>query len=117
MIDLLFFLLLGHYIGDFALQSDSLAEKKKKSIGALSLHVLIYTFAIAIFLYVGLWHNQDPVLSSLINLYVLIGLYAVHWIQDFLKSRCVACSKQVYYIDQALHLIVLYLIRIAIYHV
>lgn len=116
MLDLLFFLLLGHYIGDFALQSDNLAENKKRSIRALSLHVLIYVIAVGAMLYLGLWYNHSEYLLQVVNLYALVGLFIVHWTQDFLKSRCIKCGRQVFYTDQALHLAVLYAMRIFIYN-
>ena len=39
-------LMLGHIIGDFYLQTDKLAEKKKKSIPFMLLRCLLYTIVI-----------------------------------------------------------------------
>ena len=41
MVDLLFYLLLGHFFGDFALQTDRVAAEKQGSIKVLTYHVHI----------------------------------------------------------------------------
>lgn len=112
MPDLLFFLLLGHFVGDYALQSDQMAQTKGKSVAALSLHVFIYTITLGLFWWLGLELNHGREFLTLLTLIVLAGLYLIHWTQDFLKSRWLNSSRQSYYADQALHIVVLYIIRI-----
>lgn len=112
MPDTLFLLLLGHFVGDYALQSDRMAQTKGQSTVTLSLHVMIYTITVAFFWWLGKTLNESGEFFTWITLIVLVALYAIHWLQDLLKSRWLNGSKQGYYVDQALHLVVLYLIRI-----
>jgi len=106
----MWFLLLAHLTGDYALQSDRMAEQKRRSLGVLSLHVLIYTLTIAIVLWV---------FSRLTGAYtfwtwrvagLLAPLYLAHWAQDYTKGRHFS-SRQAYYSDQVLHVIQLFIIR------
>jgi hypothetical protein len=113
--DILFFLLLGHFIGDYAFQSDKMAEKKKSSIGILTLHILLYTLAIWItFFFYSIIYQRGLFLESSTLLFLIV-LFIQHWVQDFIKGRGSVCSKQVYYLDQAIHLVILYLYRIFFY--
>jgi hypothetical protein len=45
---------------------------------------------------------------------LLLPLFALHWLQDFVKCRNFNHSKQAYYVDQVLHLTQLYAIRLLI---
>lgn len=113
--DVLFFLILGHFCGDYALQTDRIAENKKSSKLALSYHVLIYTLCIWAFLALySLLYHQDLYFHSA-TLIFLVFLLFEHWTQDFLKSRVKSCSKQAYYIDQIVHIALLYFYRIFIF--
>ena len=114
MPDLLFFLLLGHFIGDYALQTDRMVKSKGTSALALSWHVLIYTLTIAVFWWLGRMLNGERGFFGLTEWLILAGLYVEHWLQDYYKSVHSNGSQQAYYIDQALHLGVLYLIRIVV---
>lgn len=115
MPDLLFFLFLGHYVGDFALQSNYMAQNKGSSKALLSWHVLIYTSTLALFLAYGLMLQESNSFLSLTTFLVLAAVYTIHWIQDSIKSRKFNGSKQAYYMDQAIHVITLLIIRIYIY--
>lgn len=115
MPDLLFFLLIGHYIGDFALQSDKMAQNKGRSKVFLSFHVLIYTATLASFLVYGLNLHENTSFMSLTTLLVVAAVYVIHWIQDFIKSQKFNGTKQAYYVDQAIHVITLLIIRIYVY--
>jgi hypothetical protein len=117
MIDLLFFLLLGHFCGDFALQSDGMASRKNGSRSALTVHVLVYTLTLGVFLIIGLALNGYPSIFSLRTAGVLLVVLAVHWLQDLIKSEKFNLSKQAFYIDQAIHLITLFAIRILFFDV
>ncbi|MFH2055327.1 MAG: DUF3307 domain-containing protein [bacterium] len=112
MPDVLFFLLFGHFLGDYALQSDYMAQNKGQSIAVLSFHVLVYTVTLAALWWIGESLNRGGDFFRLTTLAVLAGLYLAHWLQDYLKSRHFNHSKQSYYIDQAVHVGVLFLIRV-----
>ena len=117
MLDLLFFLILGHYLGDFALQSDTIAREKGGSRKILSLHVAFYTVVIAALLFIGLYFNHQ--LDEFFTYYtpiVLIAIYIEHWLQDYVKSTRFNGSKQGFYFDQGLHVAVMYLVRLFIYN-
>lgn len=113
--DVLFFLLFSHFCGDYALQSDKTAERKKSSYGALTIHVLIYTFCIWIFLALySLLYMPGLYLKTATVLFLLF-LLVEHWGQDYIKHRVPDCSKQAHYIDQVIHIALLYIYRIFIF--
>lgn len=64
---------LGHLVGDYLLQPKSMALRKSESgyMGLLicTLHVLIYTFVIALF-------------AQNISLFFLIAIFLPHWLID-----------------------------------
>ncbi len=92
-------LLLGHVIGDFYLQSNDIAEKKKESICYLLLHVALYMLGMGIPL--GAAALQSPNLG-----WLWMWLYAglTHFIIDFLKRKT---KYKPFIIDQLAHLIIL----------
>lgn len=108
--DLMWFLVLAHVAGDFALQSDQMARRKATSQAVLTTHVVIYTLTIALALAVYSSVNGNSDLWSGRAALVLGALFVLHWIQDFLKSRYFQ-SRQAYYQDQTLHLIQLFFLR------
>ncbi|MEW5994806.1 MAG: DUF3307 domain-containing protein [Candidatus Zixiibacteriota bacterium] len=112
MVDTLFFLLLGHFLGDFAFQSDQVAEGKRTSRLVLTRHVFIYTLTIAAALALGLHLNGSEAFFSVLTIAVLAILFVQHWTQDFLKSHRFNGTRQAFYVDQGLHLLVLFLIRV-----
>ena len=116
MPDLLFYLLLGHYAGDFALQSDSMAREKAKSWRVLTLHVTIYTATVVCCLLGGLLVNgvAESFLSSF-TLIIIAVLFVQHWLQDHIKATYFNGAKQAFYVDQAIHVLLLYAIRLVIY--
>jgi hypothetical protein len=109
--DLIIFLLLGHYIGDFGLQTDRMAADKKNSKSRLTLHVFTYTITICMsfMLYWALEGMDNPVSGALLAMLTVI-LFATHWLQDYIKGR-LGNSKQLYYIDQSLHMVLLVVFR------
>lgn len=115
MVDILFFLFLGHIAGDYAFQTDHMAANKSSSKGILSYHVLVYTLTIWIFIMLYSFLYQPGLFLRVATLLFLVGLYIQHWLQDFFKSRYSNGSKQMYYLDQFLHLAILYIYRIFIY--
>lgn len=113
MPDTLFFLLLGHVFGDFALQTDRMAREKAANKGILSMHVLIYVVTIAAFWWLGKRLNGGMPFVSVTTALVLAALYVQHWLQDSLKATRFNGSKQAFFLDQAAHLTVLYIMRLA----
>ncbi len=117
MIDLLFFLILGHFCGDFALQSDRMAALKRTSLDALTIHVTLYTVTIASFLAIGLFlQNSLDLLFNLATVGVLVFIFVEHWLQDWLKAKRFNESRQAYYLDQAIHALILFAVRIFVYN-
>lgn len=115
MPDLLFFLLLGHFCGDYAFQTDRMARGKGNSVMLLTAHTLIYTFFVAVALTLGLTLNKSGGLYSLITVYTLLLVFVVHWVQDYVKATKYSSSKQAYYLDQVIHVTVLFIIRTCVY--
>lgn len=115
MVDLLFFLVLGHFFGDFALQSDRVAAEKQKSQKVLAYHVAMYTIVIALSLFIGLYLNGSNAFFSAATIVVLLVIFAGHWIQDYLKAFRFNGTKQAFYFDQGIHILVLFIIRILVY--
>lgn len=116
MVDLLFFLLVGHFLGDFALQSDRVAARKQQSRKVLTYHVLLYTIVIMFALFVGLLLNGNQAFFTLTTVVVLVVVFVAHWIQDYLKAFKFNGTKQAFYFDQAVHVLVLFAIRILAYN-
>lgn len=97
-------ILIGHFVGDFLLQPARLAELKRKNIGYLLLHTVIYmvpvTIATAFF---GNWE-------------VIIALPVIavsHFFIDFIKNKlqnkyCSPGAELVLYLaDQLIHILIL----------
>ena len=102
-----YYLLLGHLIGDFVLQTDKIAENKGRRWKWNLLHVLVVTFCILIFSY--------SFGSPLILVVLLNGI--VHFVLDFHKKDIMGIlhlSKlQGFLFDQLLHTLLLFLISLA----
>jgi hypothetical protein len=62
--------ILAHFIGDYLLQNDWMAQNKKKSNLACTIHVALYIL---------------PFLFTEANLIQLVLIFAQHWIQDRTK--------------------------------
>ena len=109
--DLIIFFLLGHYVGDFGLQTDRMASMKKKSVAYLTLHVLTYTIVIILSfaLYWLLEGFQNPPSRTLLVILAVL-MFMTHWAQDYVKSR-LGSSRQLYYLDQSLHMFMLVVFR------
>jgi protein-S-isoprenylcysteine O-methyltransferase Ste14 len=112
---LIMYLLLGHLLGDFALQSDHMAQKKNNSKKTLSIHVAVYTLIIASVLLLHSLVTRAGYFFSWTVLLLLILLFLAHWGQDYLKGHVFAKTKQIYYLDQILHLSLLYVLRLLVY--
>jgi hypothetical protein len=51
----------------------------------------------------------------LTTLQVLVAIGVIHWVQDLIKARKYNGSKQAFYVDQAIHVSILVIIRIYVY--
>lgn len=100
-IEILLLLIWLHFVADFVLQSDKMAQSKSKSVKWLSIHILVYSLPFMII---------SP-------LYALVN-GALHWITDFVSSRITSRlweKKEVHWffvvigLDQALHMTALVL--------
>jgi len=108
------YLLLGHLVGDFALQSDGMAQKKTNSKRTLTRHVVIYVLVIALVLLLHSLATKAGYFFSWTVLGLLILLFAVHWVQDYFKGHVLPKTKQIYYLDQILHVALLYVLRLLV---
>ncbi len=113
--DLIMYLVLGHFVGDFALQSDRMAQKKNNSKRTLSFHALIYALVIAGVLFFHSLATQMGYFFSWTVCCLLLLLFLLHWFQDYLKGHVLPNTKQVRYLDQILHIALLYILRLAVY--
>ncbi|MEW5873891.1 MAG: DUF3307 domain-containing protein [Candidatus Zixiibacteriota bacterium] len=109
--DMMWFLMLSHLVGDYALQTDGMALRKGGSRKVLTLHVLLYIVTLALTLAIYAYFTGRFAFLSPRVLAALIAIFALHWIQDDIKARRFSDSRQAYYIDQALHIIQLFLLR------
>jgi hypothetical protein len=112
--DLIMYLLLGHLVGDFALQSDRMAQNKNHSKKTLTFHVSIYVLITAGILWLHSTATGEGYFFSWTVLALLLMLFALHWVQDYLKCRVLPKTKQMYYIDQILHVSFLYVLRLLV---
>jgi hypothetical protein len=109
------YLILGHFVGDFALQSDRMAQGKTNSKKTLTFHVFLYVLVIAaVLLFYSLATKKYYFYSWTVGGFLVL-LFIVHWIQDYLKCHVLPKTKQVYYLDQILHISLLYVLRLIIY--
>ncbi|MEE9554702.1 MAG: DUF3307 domain-containing protein [candidate division Zixibacteria bacterium] len=110
--DPLFLFLLGHFIGDYAFQTDKMVANKRTLSRILILHCAIYTITLAFF--AGI---HDLLYDSGVFIRVLpwlIPIFLLHISQDLIKSKYFVGSRQFYYLDQALHLAAVYALRIIV---
>lgn len=109
----MWFLALAHLIGDYALQSDRMAETKPRSVAVLTVHVLIYVCVIGVTLWMYGIATGGYAFWKLAVGGLLAPLFALHWIQDYLKGRYFT-SRQSYYLDQVLHVSQLFILRLLV---
>ena len=99
-----YYLLLGHLIGDFVLQTDRIAENKSKRWKWNLLHVLVITFCVLAF---------ACNFGNLLMLLVLLN-GVLHFILDYYKKEITAFFHLSvlggFLLDQLLHLFILLLI-------
>lgn len=102
MIQTLFFLIFLHYLGDFPLQGQFLAENKGKNDYLLFAHAFIWAGTISAgLLYFGLFATWKV-------LFLLIG----HFVIDRGKARLQVSGQLELLIDQTLHFVQIVIILI-----
>lgn len=102
-------LLIGHIIGDFYVQTDEIAEKKKNNFSSLVMHCMCYSFSLFICAVIPLTRDQVP---GLLIFSVLAGIShgAIDdckiWIE---KNRNLKPGQDIclFFIDQILHAAIL----------
>ena len=78
-------LIVGHFFGDFVLQSSKMATEKSKNLAYLIAHVTVYTFTLTAFItpYLIFVQNIDTKLITLFFLFV----FFTHFITDYFTSK------------------------------
>ena len=99
MINELFWLIFGHFLGDYALQSDWVAKTKKHDNYVLLAHSVIWTGTIAVILYY----------FGMLSAWKVIFLVGGHFIMDYIKCHS---KKDIWKIDQFFHVMQLLIIVI-----
>lgn len=102
-------LIIGHIIGDFYVQTDEIAEKKKNSLSVLVMHSLCYFFVLFICAVIPLTKDQVP---GLLAFSFLVGI--LHGVVDFYKiwiekNRSLNPGQNIglFFVDQILHVAIL----------
>jgi len=88
-------LLLGHVVGDFYLQSNTMAQNKAENYKWLLIHGAVYSLCIAAILFAG-------VTFSWYGLFLVLGTSLAHLLIDLLKKHIPTSKK--FITDQALHI-------------
>lgn len=98
-------IILGHIIGDFYVQTDKIAEKKKKSIKCMLLHCLMYSIIVGISFFIL---NKNMMETLGISCIILL----THLIVDLVKGKCDRktdrCGYMIFIADQAVHILILF---------
>lgn len=107
----LVFLFIGHFIGDFYLQSDELVEKKKTNLRYLFFHGSIYAICIITAVFISTLFSVNSILLcislSIIHLAIdlikniLLKLYSKN-ISDSQKQK--SFRTTMFFVDQAVHI-------------
>ena len=97
----IFWLLAGHFLGDFAFQTEWMKREKGKSWEIDGYHAIVYTATVFVMAGIG-----DIVLSPL----VLAILFTSHFLIDPLMARW-GIIKYIW-VDQILHLMILGVVAI-----
>lgn len=94
-------LLLSHYIGDYALQTEYLALNKGKDNYILFSHVAVWTFIVSI--------NALLLDMKITFMLIVLLLFIPHFIMDYIKSHNILWCKKLsqetsLIVDQAFHI-------------
>lgn len=96
-------LLAGHFIGDFGLQSEWMADNKGKSWEINGYHALTYTSSVFLAGFLG---------NMVLPIWAIVTLLISHFIIDALKARYKVIKS--IWLDQILHIIIIIFLAIAI---
>lgn len=94
IMDIVFYIILSHWVADFLFQSRWMAVEKCSNIKALISHVAIYTITMAIMLSSANIFNNDNKLSLFLFWIIINGL--LHFATDFCTSKI---TKRLYVLD------------------
>ena len=104
--------LIGHFLGDFYLQTNKLADSKEKSFKNLVVHSFIYLFSIALIVItiLGLSFLKWAILVSLIHFFVDLFKFYLS------KNNKIKRKKEnvLYILDQLIHIITILIITVRI---
>lgn len=99
MINILFWLIFGHALGDYGLQTDWVAKNKKNDNYILLAHTIIYSGIISIILYY----------FGILAIWKVVFLVGGHFIMDYIKCHS---KKDIWKVDQVIHFLQLLVILI-----
>ncbi len=96
MVEKLVWMLAGHFMGDFAFQSEWMAKEKAKSWEVNAYHALVYTASV----FVTVWFGGIKLVPA-----ALVLLAVSHFVIDPLKARYNIIKS--IWVDQLLHILVI----------
>lgn len=104
-------LLVGHLVGDFLLQTRWMADNKARQLTPLLVHALVYTGAVAAFAYLGGGLSLLAILAVLLS-HVIIDRrnFTCFWVKHINKADDLLWMKIV--VDQVWHILVLALVTL-----
>lgn len=107
--ELLLLLFIGHFVGDFVLQTRSMALNKKTSFRHLLAHVFVYTTAVTLFaLPSGQLSTAQISIIFLGHAYIDKSSFIKWWVKTINGSPEMEWLTRV--VDQSWHFILLYLV-------
>ncbi|NLC66399.1 MAG: DUF3307 domain-containing protein [Clostridium sp.] len=104
--------LIGHFLGDFYLQTNKLADSKEKSFKDLLVHSFIYLFSIALIVItiLGFSFLKWAILVSLIHFFVDLFKFYLSKNNKIKRKR----KKFLYILDQLIHIITILIVTVRI---
>lgn len=100
-------IILGHIIGDFYVQTDKIAERKKNSMKYMLIHCLIYTIVIGIGFYVL---SGEIFCSIIMSIFTFLGHLIIDSIKKKWDKKAIKYECLIFLIDQITHIMALFLI-------
>ncbi len=90
MFAFMFFGVILHFVGDYLLQNDWMAQNKTKSNGAAIVHAAVYSMPFLLIFRDGWWFWLIPITHYLIDRYRLATYWIrlVNWNWDFSVQNC-----------------------------
>lgn len=97
-------IILGHIIGDFYLQTDKMAENKKKSMKYMIMHCLIYALLMAIIIFLL---SSNIMQTLLITGLILVTHLLIDIIKKHLDKKYEKYEYMIFLVDQVVHIVLL----------